>query len=396
MRIIYTGFFRFPCYDAAASRVLNKARILRALGHDVMFISFGGKERDEDKRANGYVFDGFPYIVTNEIGDNRRSLIKKVIGKYNQGTKSINKIKAFNADAIIGYNTSYAVAKKLLDYCMERHIPYIEDRTEWYSANETFGGRMMPLYWLSEWNMKHVQREFVKNKIVISTFLDEYYCHSNNIILPPLIDTLDAKWSHSCNCKDERVIRHKGRRLIFAGNPAKKDLLSNIIKGLSDANPIENRLQLIVVGVSDTQSNLFVDIEMKRKLGNSLVFLGRVPQDEVPSYYGISDCSLIIRENDRKNRAGFPTKMAESMAAGCPVMMNLTSDLADYAKDGKNAIIIKDFSTQSVTAGFLRLVNLQEEQLAKMKSSAKVVGQERFDWRNYMINMELFMDNLRK
>jgi hypothetical protein len=40
MKIIYIGSFRFPIYDAAASRVLNNARALRLYGHEVKFISW--------------------------------------------------------------------------------------------------------------------------------------------------------------------------------------------------------------------------------------------------------------------------------------------------------------------------------------------------------------------
>ena len=80
MRILYIGAFRLPNYDAAAARVLNIARALRACGHDISFISWGGEMRLEDKLEDSrYYVDGFPYVVTGELGI-RGGLTKKAIG----------------------------------------------------------------------------------------------------------------------------------------------------------------------------------------------------------------------------------------------------------------------------------------------------------------------------
>ena len=53
-KIIYTGAFRFPNGDAAAPRVLNNAKLLRELGYKVIFVSWGGPPRKEDKDENGF------------------------------------------------------------------------------------------------------------------------------------------------------------------------------------------------------------------------------------------------------------------------------------------------------------------------------------------------------
>ena len=45
MNILYIGAFRLPNLDAAAPRVLNNAKAMREAGHNVKFISWGGKYR---------------------------------------------------------------------------------------------------------------------------------------------------------------------------------------------------------------------------------------------------------------------------------------------------------------------------------------------------------------
>lgn len=67
--------------------------------------------------------------------------------------------------------------------------------------------------------MTYLQRK-VSNKICISTYLKDYYCESNNLLLPPLCNHSDSKWK--TNIEDERVKSFNGITIIYAGNPAKK------------------------------------------------------------------------------------------------------------------------------------------------------------------------------
>ena len=135
-------------------------------------------------------------------------------------------------------------------------------------------------------------------------------------------------------------------------------------------------------------------MEERRQYPDSIVFLGRVPQDDVPFYYSMVDFSVIVREPNRKNTAGFPTKMAESYAAGCPVMLNGTSDLLEYVNDGINAIVLTDFKVNSINRGFKQLLALKQEELDQMKINAKVTGKELFDYKTRISSFQNFTQNL--
>ena len=104
MRFIYTGYFRFPNGDAAASRVLNNARILRDLGHDVFVVSFGGTPRTGDLTESGYEYDGIKYINTNDIDTHT---IKERLLRYVAPAPKAMKIireQIGKIDGIISYN----------------------------------------------------------------------------------------------------------------------------------------------------------------------------------------------------------------------------------------------------------------------------------------------------
>lgn len=394
MKFIYTGYFRFPNGDAAASRVLNNARILRDLGHEVLVVSFGGVPRDEDLIESDFVYDRIKYINTGDIDTHS---IKERLLRYIAPAPNAMHIIRENIDkfdGIISYNPTAPLNTQLKKICKRHGVHYIIDLTEWPSPNEIPGGKLSPIYWQSEYNFKRIQKG-VYNFLPISSFLRDYYQGSNQVVLPPLIDLNDRKWSDFKFIKDKRIETFKGIRIVFAGTPTKKDLLGNLIKALCIILPEHPIFQLVVAGVNQyTARHYFTSqIEINRFIDN-FIFLGRIPQEMVPSVYHISDFSAIIREPTRKNMAGFPTKMAESMASGCPVLLNYTSDLANYAIDGENAITLPNYSVENIVAGLNRIANLSSQEIKMMKSNARKIGEQKFDYHNYMSEVTNFISNL--
>ena len=133
MRIIYIGAFRFPIYDAAAARVLNIGRTLRALGHDIRFIAWGGKYvYDSSGTAKESIYDGFKYYISGELNDSK--LLSKIKGKFVPGTKSIKILEQMinSVDVVISYNPSYLFNRRLISICRKRNAKYVADITEWY------------------------------------------------------------------------------------------------------------------------------------------------------------------------------------------------------------------------------------------------------------------------
>ena len=89
MRIVYCGCFRLPNFDAAAPRVLNNAKAFRKMGHEVKFISWGGKYREEDLCEDGmYRVDGLEYVITHEL-DATGGFFNKLKAKLKRGQKTL-------------------------------------------------------------------------------------------------------------------------------------------------------------------------------------------------------------------------------------------------------------------------------------------------------------------
>ena len=83
--------------------------------------------------------------------------------------------------------------------------------------------------------------------------------------------------------------------------------------------------------------------------------------------------------------AGFPTKFVESITCGVPVITNDTSDLNEYAVDGRNAIILHCES-------FTDKLPILLENIANKQKTAPIVKKSLFDYREYIKKLETFMN----
>lgn len=398
--IVYTGAFRFPCGDAAAARVLNNAKILRELGYDVLFLSWGGAPRIEDKNGvDEYYYEGFRYINTYDLRSQKINLFKRIYNYILLGRKSLRIIREINIrpSIIIAYNPSLYISWKLMSFCRRKKIALVSDLTEWYAPQEFPGNVFAPPVWLNEFNMRVVQKR-VKNKFVISRFLDHYYAQTHNLVLPPLVDKKETKWQINgdqlslMNLADSTFSPLK---LIYAGNPARKDLLSVMLKAILSMLDRGYALQFRIVGVSADDLKQYYNIEGDGKYKDAILPLGRISQEKIPAYYAISDFSLIIRNRNRKTMAGFPTKLAESIMGGCPVICNATSDISEYVRTGFNGYVLETPSLGELESVLSSIVQLSADEIKMMKGNAKKCASVKFDYYSYIDPMKIFLNNLK-
>lgn len=389
MKVLYVGAFRLPNRDAAAARVLSIGRALHELGHIVSFLSWGGEYDHSQKQADGsFRVNGMHYIITDELDGN--SFTERINRRFNRGKKSLAIIKKLKEkpNVIITYNVPNGFNKKIIRYCHINGIKLIGDLTEWYDNNELKYIDIFPNYI----NMTRTYRK-VKNLILISSFFKDYYNASHSILLPALTDLNDQKWSTP---KNKDIPEYDGVTLIYAGNPAKKDKVHTVINVVNSLVKEGLRLRFIIIGIDKNKyvseySNLLVD----KDLSTNIIFLGRVNQEEVPSYYKTADFMVLVRESNRKSNAGFPTKFAESYSAGVPVIANATSDILLYLRDHVNGILLKSDSCNDI-ADSLRYIHdkLSKEDISAMKREAKITGENYFDYRSYIPGLKLYLESL--
>jgi len=358
-KVLYIGGFELPDKNAAAHRVVAVAKCLRDLDYEVEFI---GITHDDDFCGS---FEGFGYTALQYPRSNKAWI------RYAIGADIVKKVKQQAPDIIIAYNYPAVALARIICYARSRKVKVVGDITEWYQSK----------YWYRRLDTILSMRCVYKNLdgiIAISNYLYDFFSPCKRMVLPPLVDKEEKKWNRVSNYDFENKIR-----IVYAGNPGKKDLLGSVVHALDQIH--NKRVELTIIGMNEKQ--FVITYGSKGYENANISFLGRKPHQEVINILSSSDFQIIIRENNRLCNAGFPTKFVETVMAGASVIANRFSDISHYLEDGTNGFLLESFDTDEIAKTLSKVAQLSRDEIEHMKANAKKIS---FDYRDYLPQVKDF------
>ena len=373
----------FPNGDAGAVRDLSFAQIYQELGYTVFHIG-QGKEKSHGS------FEQVDYFSLYTPASNIWQQLVRYISYRKRLFRAIKMIEEkYGKPTVIHlYDSPYGGIKKIKKYASRINAKLIHDSVEWYSPCEFAKGRWDKSYILKDrLNRKLIDTSF--RVIGISSYLRNYFESKGikSIRIPVIIDTAAGV--------SQPIHMWNKINLVYAGSPAKKDLLGNILTAYAMLpSETRNKLFFNIAGVSEQQ---VIEQKMCTKkeiesIRENIKFHGRVSRDKVLDILAISDFSVLVRPAaERYAMAGYPTKTVEAMANSVAMLCNLSSDLGMYLKDNINAIIIENESVSALCRGFERVSKLSKESVLKIRENARDTATEHFDYRKYVKTVEDFL-----
>lgn len=324
--VLYIGGFELPDRNAAAQRVVGISKGLRDIGYEVRFVNALKEYSGEPHNTEYFGFSTFEY---KREGDKDYLFGAK---------KAISIIRNENPNVVIAYNYPAVALNKIRKYCQANNIKCIADVTEW---PKPVGGSIV--YRIikeldTAYRMRYVQKH-VDSVIAISRYLYDYYKpHVSTVLIPPTVDIAEEKWNIPVEKKRDVTT------FVYAGSPsALKEKLDVIVQAIEGCARYE-RIVFNVVGITKEQ---FIEIySWSKNIPDCVVFWGRKPHTEVIRLVKASTWSIILRDDNIVVKAGFPTKLVESISCGTPVIANKFSNIDDYLNDG-NGILIEDIKSIS-------------------------------------------------
>ena len=362
-RVLYIGGFEMPDRNAAAQRVLSVSKALRELGYDVRFYGIT-KCEDLIGKTDGFDYEAYPHP-------------EGIIAwfRYSLGGGIINFIKKKCPDYVFLYNYPSVAQERVIKYCRKHGIRTVGDITEWYRSFSL--PKRIDTYLRMTVSNKHLD-----GIIAISRYLATYYHDHHVLLLPPLVDKEERKWSILPEKRQNDKIN-----LVYIGTGSIKDRLDKIVSGLLNVGT--DKFYLDVIGITEQQ---YTSIYKKENLHNdSIVFHGRLLHQEALRYLMRADFQIFFRDSIRVNNAGFPTKFVESMSAGIPVITNRISNIDDYIRNGENSFMIENPTENEIFGVLSRIASMSRAQIESMKQNCL---KNEFDYRKYCPLIKSFMDRL--
>lgn len=372
--IVYIGG-ELPDKDASALRIVANCRALKEGGFNVVVIS---PSKDMDRvNAKTEIVQGFtvhylPYPDGTISWFTDLVSIKpyiEIIEKYE------------NVKGVICYNHHAISLSRLTQYCHNKGIKIYADCTEWHTTNHLPFVKRVVKSLNTTWRINWAQKKTDGIISISQYFADLYKDHNNVVIVPPLIDIKDPIWDFQPIKNEKRTFSYTGRAGIG------KDLLSEIIHCFSQLDESLNFNFRIVGSSKEEYLSLHPeDSDLLCKLGDSVKFRGYCSHKEAVRVTQESDFSFLIRDHNRKNDSGFPTKLAESVACGTPVIATDFSNVKFYIEKYEIGMIIKKEDLKQV---LIHAIEMPDAELQAMKQRCKEC--KAFDYRNYIDTLCNFM-----
>lgn len=375
MNILVSVTAFFPYGTPIASRMLNFCKLFISQGHNVTVFCDYLSNKEFKVSENYAEFEKIRIFYSFERRNFKSKLLKqfttpKLIEKF-VNNSSVDVI--FSSLAMDRYKSVLKIAKK-------KNIPIILESCEKYHYSNWPFGRLNPRYYKFShcWKNDYLKADAV---IAISRFIETYFKEKRKHVvrIPTILDV------ENLPCKTVREYSQSIRYVFSGGLGHGKDSLVEFMIAMNNTKrKLKHPIELNIYGPSKgaVRESLKENAFVMDELGGAIHYHGRIPQNEIPLRLMENDFGIILRPQRESSNAGFPTKLAEYMAAGLSVIANDTGDIGLYLNDS-NGFLLRDKQVASVENAIYAIDSLTEEELSNKRKCARETAERFFDYHNY-------------
>lgn len=372
-KLLFVAGRGYPANTAMSSRYHALALLFKAADCEVMLVTKGEYNAKKIK-----YHQGIPYIsVSGKVNCKLTRAYDLLVGI----PWHVKKLLQTNQYDGVLMTTRIPLLLRIMKSAEKKGVRLFYDAVEWYSPSQYKKGEKAYQYRkINKLLTEEIDKRFYV--ISISKYFEEYFrsCGIKTVRIPAILDVQSVACEKQAP-EDKTVI-------LYAGSPGKKDYLREMLEACAQLTPEErDKLEIRLIGIKKDELVQKCNVSEKTMsdVCQMVKCMGRLPHEEVLQNLQRAHFTVLIRpEEERYAKAGFPTKVPESLATGTPVICNLSSDLGMYLKDGENAIILASRRVQDVVAGLRRAINLSQEQKAQMCKAARKTAEESFDYKKYV------------
>lgn len=334
--IIIGDLFTFPQGEAATNRVHSYGKGFVSNGKNVHVICFGNDYTDYlDGEVDGIKY----YHPFGQKKKSKRFIVrnwKKVI-KYIRTFRLVRRLNQLEKiDSIIvysGLHGTFLFAWLLTRITGSRLLQEVSEHPLRYYQTGTMRKKIGLL-------KLRVESALTDGILCISHFLINFYKERNfpehRLILIP--STADP---YRFNIRSDRPLPYPYVG-YFGGLTFQRDNVDLLVRAYARIAHKFPELHLVMGGpVHGNEKNKIAGLASELGIRERLNLLEYMPREEIIKYIVSSEILVMVRANDLKAQASFPSKLTEYLATGRPVISVNVGEISDYLTDGINAHLVE-------------------------------------------------------
>lgn len=373
MRILYIGAIQLPDRDAASIRVYNIGYALRQSGHTVDYLCIEGHA----SAPIPWEDSTYHFVFAEEPSSTEK--MRELLFGDRTAAKCREFCRGGRYDAVILYNTTSFIENRLLRVCRREGVRALADVTEWYEVKRPRNKKGLFPYVNALTVDRRIRRvdQRLDGVLAISRYLYDFYEKKGvNVLRIPPVFHYDRQYQDTDGtCKT----------ILYAGSPAAgKDEIGILKDAVRALNREKICLRMVFVGV-----NIPDDAPELEQSG--IFFRPRCNTEQVIEYVRASDFTVLFRHNKRYAKAGYSTKVAESLFNGVPVLCNAIGGTDTDIEDGINGVKIRELTPEAVRDALTRIAGLSPEENAALRRNCREIGDRLFNADHYTRALDAFL-----
>lgn len=338
MRIgIFTDTYP-PFINGVSTSITMLKRALEKMGHKVFIVTVNNEKMSYKYEEDETVIR-LPGIPIG-IYDYRLTSIYPI--------RVINKIKNWKLD-VIHSQTEFGVGTFARLIANQFHIPLVhtyhtmyEDYVHYITKGYFNGTSKKVVEYLTKFYCDKTATELiVPTKKAYDLFKEKYKVDRNVHIIPTGIEIdrfykENFKKSEILSLKKKLSIQDTDFVLLFVGRLGQEKSVDTLIDIERDIIKKHPNVKLLIVG-DGPDMDLFKNMVKEYQLENHVIFTGKVPYDDIPLYYGISDVFATASKTETQGLT-----VIEAMAASLPVLAIDDESFRMIVKNGVNGYLFRD------------------------------------------------------
>ncbi len=207
----------------------------------------------------------------------------------------------------------------------------------------------------------------------------------NTIFLPQGIDYDIFQIAGDNQNLREQFHLGKYKILVYLASLGITNSLVKVLEIFKLVSRKTNQTKLLVIG-GGNHLEQFMQIAAELEIEDKVIFTGFVEHKAVPQYLRLADMAINYMEINKANKFRVPIKSREYLAAGLPIVSNLTGDDPDIADYIYQCNSQKDFADT--------IIDILDGEGDDRNSRGKRFVEKNYDWQHIIKNFNITLNSM--
>lgn len=398
LKIVIFACVDFPVGPATTSRVRLLSRILKEAGHHVSLAILNANTKTpipENRSSHGiHSSVEYTYLSGNTVRPTRfiDAMTDSLVGTVRSFFYLREKRKSGAIDVALFYTPDIYRSLPCLLQSRLKGIPILLELCEIFSSDTRKKGVKPSIQRMGARLSDRILPAMSSGVLAISSKIVEHLKQGglgNEKImhLPILVDS--SQFIRPSSSPVQALLE----KCYFLNSGAldNKEGLEFILEAFTAVSRKHDQLFLALTGAPEAGRQTYI-LDLAKRLGvdRKLIFTGFLPIDQLSWAYQNALALICCRADTDFANFGFPTKLAEYLSSGRPVITNEVGDTGLYLIDGETAFFARSGDIRSISLAMEKVIDspwLADE----IGLKGREVAQKNFDYSNFIVPLDEFL-----